>query len=227
MSTQETAYSLIAMCSYTGNKSGNNTLSFTHQLEGKDLKTVKSNRTITKISYNETDFKEAANLKLVNSSASKLFITVTVSGILLEGDKKSRSSGLEMSYRYSTLNGEEIKPEKINQGTEFQVEITLKNLTKNVHYKELALNQIFPSGWEIHNTRMDEGAFQSMARYQDFRDDRVFSYLDLKPGSSKTITVKLIAPYTGKFYLPSIYAEAMYDTKISALLPGKWVEVLK
>jgi hypothetical protein len=29
----------------------------------------------------------------------------------------------------------------------------------------------------------------------------------------------------GKFYLPTIYAEAMYDYAIRAQLPGKWVEV--
>lgn len=227
LSTQETAYSLLAMCTFTGNKNGNSAQEYSYELKGKETKTVKSNKSISRIFLKDGDFTDKTYLKLTNKGSSKLFVTIAVTGVLLEGDKNTRSSGLHMSIRYTALNGELIKPESIKQGTEFQVEVTLNNLSKKVHYKELALNQIFPSGWEIHNTRMDEMSFQSAARYQDFRDDRVFSYLDLAPGKSKTITVKLNASYVGKFYLPSVYAEAMYDSKIAALMPGKWVEVVK
>jgi len=227
MSTQETAYSLLAMCTFTGNKSGKAGFSYNYELEGKESKTVKSEKVVSRFSLKESDFKEKAYLKLKNNGSSKLFITVCVSGILLEGDKSMKSNGLAMTIKYMALNGETIKPEKITQGTEFQAEITLKNISKNRDYKELALNQIFPSGWEIHNTRMDEMDYQTDVRYQDFRDDRVFSYLDLIAGKSKKIIVKLNASYVGRFYLPSVYAEAMYDNKISALVPGKWVEVSK
>jgi hypothetical protein len=37
----------------------------------------------------------------------------------------------------------------------------------------------------------------------------------------------LNAAYTGKFYLPTVYTEAMYDNNITSRLPGKWIEVLK
>ena len=64
----------------------------------------------------------------------------------------------------------------------------IKN-TKNVDYENLALTQIFPSGWEIRNTRMDlhEDKKASQITYQDIRDDRVYSYFDIKEKESKII----------------------------------------
>lgn len=233
MSTQETAYSLLAMCSYTGKKNGKTTLKYSYQISDKGThnhsakKDLSTEHSISRITLRDKDVKSMSNLKLTNTGSSKLFVSVSVSGIVLEGDKTARSSGLTLTVNYLDADGKKIPVEKIKQGTEFQVEVTLKNTHKTMYYKELALNQIFPSGWEIHNLRMDEMNYQSAATYQDFRDDRVLSYLDLAPGKSKTIVVKLNASYLGKFYLPSIYAEAMYDAKISALLPGKWVEVVK
>ena len=90
----------------------------------------------------------------------------------------------------------------------------------------MALNQIFPSGWEIHNSRLfGSKGYRNHVTYQDYRDDRVLSYYTLAPGKSKTITVLLNATYRGKFYLPAVYTEAMYDHGISAQEAGQWVVV--
>jgi uncharacterized protein YfaS (alpha-2-macroglobulin family) len=227
MSTQETAYGLMAICAYTGKKNGATKVSYSYTLGGNETKQITSNSTISKTVFRDKDFSKKSTLKLVNKGETKLFVTVTTSGILTEGDKTARSTGIVMSARYFDMNGLPIKAERLTQGTEFQVQVTMRNPNKKSALRELALNQIFPSGWEIHNTRMDEMGFAVTARYQDFRDDRVFSYLDLAPGESRTVTIRLNAAYVGKFYLPSVYAEAMYDAKISALVPGKWIEVVK
>ena len=63
--------------------------------------------------------------------------------------------------------------------------------------------------------------------YQNIRDDRVYSYFDLRKGKTKTFRILLNAAYLGKFYLPTVYCAAMYDNKINARKPGKWVEVVK
>jgi len=38
--------------------------------------------------------------------------------------------------------------------------------------------------------------------------------------------ILLNASYVGRFYLPSVYCEAMYDNEINARKGGKWVEVV-
>ena len=91
----------------------------------------------------------------------------------------------------------------------------------------LALAQKFPSGWEIQNDRLgrEDFSYPAGVTYQDFRDDRVYSFFDLPAGQSVTITTGLTASYPGRFYLPAVSCEAMYDDTVSALVPGRWVEV--
>ena len=66
----------------------------------------------------------------------------------------------------------------------------------------------------------------SASTYEDIRDDRVYTYFDL--GKNQTVTYKVIlnAAYLGKYYLPLLYAEAMYDNSVTSRLPGRWVEVV-
>ena len=63
--------------------------------------------------------------------------------------------------------------------------------------------------------------------YQDIRDDRVLTYFPMSPGQTKTFVVRLNASYAGRFYLPVVNAEAMYDARIHSRTPGRWVEVYR
>ena len=87
---------------------------------------------------------------------------------------------------------------------------------------KLPETHIVPAGWEITSERD-----LTSVTYQDIRDDRVLSYFDLKRGESKEIPVKLTATYKGRYYLPSIYCEAMYDNSVRALKKGEWIEVVE
>jgi uncharacterized protein YfaS (alpha-2-macroglobulin family) len=118
----------------------------------------------------------------------------------------------------------------IKQGIDFKAMITVHNTGMGRDYEELALSQIFPSGWEIINTRLDDTQQyynQGKADYQDIRDDRVYTYFDLKANERKAFTVLLNASYQGKYYLPAVAVEAMYDNSIYANKKGMWVEVVK
>ena len=61
--------------------------------------------------------------------------------------------------------------------------------------------------------------------YQDIRDDRVYSFFDLSGNGNVVVKTKLVATYPGRFYLPAVSCTAMYDATVSALVPGRWVEV--
>ena len=63
--------------------------------------------------------------------------------------------------------------------------------------------------------------------YMDIRDDRVYSYFDLNKYKTKRFRILLNASYLGKFYLPTVYCEAMYDNEINSRKGGKWIEVVK
>jgi len=113
---------------------------------------------------------------------------------------------------------------------DFKVEVQLRHPGLRDDYRDLALTQIFPSGWEIRNWRMDETANPNIknntADYQDIRDDRVLTYFGLRRGETKTFSILLNASYVGKFYLPAVSCEAMYNHTINARKAGEWVEVV-
>jgi len=62
--------------------------------------------------------------------------------------------------------------------------------------------------------------------YQDIRDDRVYTYFDIRSGETKSFKVILNSSYIGKYYMPSVSCEAMYDNSINARFPGRWVNVV-
>ena len=227
LSTQETAYGLLAMCAYTGINGERGALDVAYQLNDGETKNVLSTKVLSQVKYNDKDIKTKGKVTITNNGKTTLFVKVLVEGIPLIGDKSSASKDLSMQVRYTDMNGAEINPARIVQGTDFKVEVTITNPGTKGYLQEMALNQIFPSGWEIHNTRLFGEGEASNARYQDIRDDRVYSYYDLISKSSKTFVIQLNATYLGKFYLPTVYSEAMYDNMINARVPGQWVEVVK
>ena len=135
-----------------------------------------------------------------------------------------------MSIQYQTLKGKKIDPTSIEQGTDFVALVTLTNPGKRGNYEEMALTQVFPAGWELRNIRLDNIDYNltnDNAEYQDIRDDRIYTYFDIGSSSSRTYSILLNAAYEGRYYLPSVYCEAMYDNGINAREAGGGVEVVR
>jgi uncharacterized protein YfaS (alpha-2-macroglobulin family) len=167
-------------------------------------------------------------LILNNNSSGTLFTRLILEGTPLIGDTISASNNLVKRVRYLTLDGAPIEPSNIDQGSDLIIEIEIKNPGLRGNYEEMALTTIFPSGWEIRNTRMESEAFQTTTShfdYQDIRDDRVYTYFDLSANSNKVFRFQVNASYEGRFYLPAITAYAMYDETINARNPGEWVTI--
>lgn len=227
MSTQETAYSLLAMCEYADVKGGSHELKFSYNLNGSTEISKSSKKNVFQVKYKDGDITKKGLISMKNTGESTLFAKVIVEGVPLTGDKTASARDLKMEVVYKTMKGLIIQPDKLVQGTEFIAVVTISNPGTKGYLQEMTLNQIFPSGWEIHNSRMDETGTANAARYQDIRDDRVYSYYELTENTSKTFVIQLNATYIGRFYLPTVYSEAMYDHQINAKVPGRWVEVVK
>jgi uncharacterized protein YfaS (alpha-2-macroglobulin family) len=229
MSTQTTAYCLIAVSKFAGTSASSSEMRYTA--------TINNNSPIslnTKLPLKQIDMQlkgaTAGKLSITNNGKGILFARVILEGIPETGDKTDASNDLKVNIKYTTMKGEEIDVTKLEQGTDFIAEAQISNPGTRGEYLQMALSQIFPSGWEIHNTRMDdaESTIKSdYATYQDIRDDRVYTYFNISPFKTNTYRIVLNAAYIGKFYLPTIYCEAMYDNTINARKAGKWVEVVK
>ncbi|NVO03395.1 MAG: hypothetical protein HXX09_11910 [Bacteroidetes bacterium] len=229
MSTQSTSFSLIAISEFLKNNGTSKGINCSYKLNSATLTNLISKNFVSQISMGLNGKSNKGNLQVKNNSNSVLFARIILEGIPETGDNTKAENDLKLKVVFKTVKGDKIDPEKIDQGTDFIAEVTVSNPGLKGDYKQIALTQIFPSGWEIHNTRMDnfENNFlSSVAEYQNFRDDRVYSYFSLNSNQSKTFRILLNASYAGKFYLPTTYVEAMYDQSINARMPGKWIQVV-
>jgi uncharacterized protein YfaS (alpha-2-macroglobulin family) len=224
-STQTTAYSLLAIGKFVGADDLDNKFTFSYSIGGKSANAGSTNPVVQK-NFNP---ERTAKVSIKNTSGRILFARVILEGQPTTGDQTNSANNLALTVNYKTLDGKPIDVTNITQGSDFMAEVTVTNPGEMGNYSEMALTQIFPSGWEIHNTRMDNVATYSntnVPEYQDIRDDRVYSYFDINNGKTQTYRIQLNAAYQGRFYLPTIYCEAMYDNNINAREAGKWVNVV-
>ena len=223
MSTQSTAYSLLAMSKMV-NKNGGKAIKLNYSINGKsqNIDTEKA------VSQRDLDIKKGNNqLVIDNSFANTVYVRVVNSGKLPLGEEITEKRNLGISFVYKNSKGDNIDVSKLTQGTDFTALVTISNL-KNDYVNDIALTEIFPSGWEIVNTRFtDFGGTATASNFTDIRDDRVNFYFDLGSQKSKTFEVKLNASYLGKYYLFSVQAEAMYDNDYFVRTKGQWIEVVR
>jgi uncharacterized protein YfaS (alpha-2-macroglobulin family) len=227
MSTQTTAYCLLSMAKFAGTSGTSRTQSFSYTLnEGKTLQAT-TTKPVSKIALNLSRSATNGKILLENKGQGLLYARIIMTGTPAAGNEKSSESNMTLKVDYRNMDGSPLDVSRINQGSDFLAMVTVNNPSP-VNYKDMALTQLFPSGWEIRNTRLHD--FQSpgeisIPTYQDIRDDRVLTYFDLPKGKSKTFVIPLNAAYLGRFYLPGIYCEAMYDNSIYAVKEGKWIEI--
>lgn len=224
MSTQTTAYCLYAMSKFAANN-GPKGIDISFSKDGKS-QAINTQKTIADRSLS---VKTGANsITLKNNKKNTIYVRILNTGILPIGQEKAIQSNVSAAIVFKNRKGGILNVTKINQGTEFIAEVTIKN-QKNEHVENVALSQILPSGFEIVNTRFTDygDATNNIADYIDIRDDRTNFYFGMKAGETKVFRILLNASYLGNYYLPGLQCEAMYDNTFLARTKGFWVEVVK
>ena len=229
-STQTTAFCLLAIGKFAASANLDDDLNFAYQFPGGTATNAASDKPMMLIDIPAGSSAGKA-IKVDNKGKGLLFARLILSGQPLAGFETPAENSLGISVAYKDLANRTIDPSVLPQGSDFIAEVTIKHPgVRTIPYREMALDQIFPSGWEILNTRMDNVqnfTAASTADYQDFRDDRVYTFFDIFPTKTRTYRVQLNAAYQGRFYLPAISCHAMYDETINARTAGGWVEVVR
>ncbi|MCM4171180.1 hypothetical protein DHD32_06795 [Arenibacter sp. TNZ] len=224
MSTQSTAYCLLALAKFA-DMIGGKGIKASLTVNGEST-TIETAKTLANMGVGIKTGTNSINIKNVGSNI--LYVSIIKSGILAVGEEKVVQRNLSANVVFKGRNGTKLDPSSIMQGTDFVAEVSLTN-TKAELIKNVALSEIFPSGWEIVNTRFtDFGDFaENEVTYTDLRDDRANFYFDLKKNETKIFRVLLNASYLGRYYLPGIQAEAMYNNDYAVRTKGQWVEVVQ
>ena len=231
-STQATAWSLLAMAAYAPPREpGDPPLAYAVELPG-----------LEEVPGLDETFTQAARTRLVdlpapaadserdlllrNTGERRLYARVVTTGTPATSQSGvDEANNLQLSVRYTDPAGAPLDIGGLVPGQDFLAVVTVKHPGQLGSYHELALTQIFPPGWEIRNDRLAGQAVGGELDHQDIRDDRVLSYFDLPRGRSVEVVTRLTAAYGGRYYLPDVYCEAMYDRDVRARVGGRWVEV--
>jgi uncharacterized protein YfaS (alpha-2-macroglobulin family) len=228
LSTQEVAYTLLAASKYLGEGKSSERYAFSYQIDNQPLINAGSTLPVFQV---DIPLREPSRHRalLRNTSGQKLFARLITRGQPAAGSEQTTANDLRIAVRYLRADGAALDPGRIAQGTDFVAEVRVSHPgARPTRYRELALNQVFPAGWEILNTRLynggetDGGAYD----YQDIRDDRVYTFFSLGQGQTTVFRVRLNAAYQGRYFLPAMTCEAMYDHSIYASERGRWVEVV-
>ncbi len=229
MSTQTTAFALMGISEYMKHFRVAGEMNFSYKCGAKSAN-VKSPKNI----WTEPMLSGAgrnADVELKNNGNATIFARIITEGTPDQGDELAYSNGISLDVKYAYQNGNSMNVDEVLQGETFTATATIKNTTAK-GMNNLVISQIFPAGWEIINTRFlneaDENGYVNSdastvgISYQDYRDDRVYSYVDHLPsGRQVKVSITLTAVYPGMFYLPPTYCEAMYDNLTRANTAGQ------
>jgi len=224
-STQSTAFALNAISSFYISADDESMQTFNY--EWIDLKA--DDVSLDKPMYSmDLEPEVGKEITIENTGNNNLYVSLTTSGIQKLDVFKEDESNITMEVVYKDMDGNIIDETSLKQGTDFYAEVKVKNTGIYVSLRNMALSQIFPSGWEIINSRLfDIGAELKSSRvdYFDFRDDRVDFFFSLRHGETKKFVVLLNAAYKGKFFIPSTHCSNMYNNDVKSVKGGGWVKV--
>lgn len=153
---------------------------------------------------------------IMNKAAGKLYVTKTERAISKNLKTAAANNVLDMSVSYRDLNGKTINHADLKQGTEFTITVKIHNTDIN-DQEGLALALRMPSGWELINPRMYTTASNGDEfTYQDFRDDKVYTFFDIGDKAYARYSFRVKAILKGSFHMPPITVENMYRGEVNA-----------
>jgi alpha-2-macroglobulin len=228
LSTQTTAFGLVSVAAFIKKYGDASGMQAVVELNGKEV-SLKGNSAITQI---PVDFKKgtSGSFNVNNNGKGILYVRLINRGKPAIGSEQEGNENIAMEVKYTDMNSAPVSVEEMTQGKDFVMHVTVRNLGLVGDIQNLALTTYIPSGWEIHNSRLDESAPAQNAgnfTYQDIRDDKVLTYFDLRNTETKSFSILLNATYEGKYYLPAVNTEAMYDNSVFARNKGGWIRVVK
>ncbi|MCL2792786.1 MAG: MG2 domain-containing protein [Spirochaetaceae bacterium] len=220
LSTQETAYALIAVMPFLQNRDNAELITIEATMQGQ-THTIVFRSPIMRLDFGDVSGTEARTV-LRNLSSLPVYARLVTKGLPAEGSEPALSQGLSLEVQYLDMEGREIDPFRLPLGDDMDIRVTVRN-TSAFAVPEIALVHIIPAAWEIINTRIgaERGQASLDYNYQDIRDDRIMTYFDLASGRDITIGFRVNRTYAGNYFLPAIHAYAMYNESIRALIPGR------
>lgn len=155
---------------------------------------------------------KSQTVALKDSPVVPYFYSLSVSGFDKSLPKEEVKKGIEVDRGLSST--------KIKLGEELSVSVKLRS-TKDKFIPHVVVVDLFPAGFELILDSVEAAGVD----YVDKREDRVVIYASLR-SEMLEIKYKLKAVNKGKYVLPPIYSESMYDKGIQYRGLSQQMEIL-
>ncbi|RME28688.1 MAG: hypothetical protein D6798_01830, partial [Deltaproteobacteria bacterium] len=160
------------------------------------------------------------------------FAVVSTRGVRVDDPVPVGGHGLRVSRTWVDGAGRSLDPSSLPLGTPLYVRVDVEN-TSERPIQDVALVDRLPAGWELENPRLSGIELppwaDSLALWDldsmNLRDDRIEAFGRLSPGETRSVLVSVRAVTAGRFIMPPVQAEAMYDPDTWARQAGRTVEV--
>jgi uncharacterized protein YfaS (alpha-2-macroglobulin family) len=153
------------------------------------------------------------------------------SGIKKDGRFEEYDRGLKVNRIYLDRSGYPLDYRNVKQSSIVVAKITMTALADNLD--NVIVTDMLPAGLEIENPRLGSrdviswiGDKSVTPDYMDIRDDRLSIYLNLRKGRTVQFYYLLRAVTAGRFVLPPVSAEAMYDPFQSSVANSGQIRVV-
>ena len=177
---------------------------------------------IEKVDMNKT-------ITIQNKGKGKLYVYQSDRYIDNNLVKAGAASNLGLNVEYLNVTRKSSGTSGTRIGDDILINVKVNNPSA-LEVNDLALNLKMPAGWELINPRLYETETNKNSgnyHYQDYKDDRVYTFFSLRPGGNQTYTFKAKAAFTGDFYMPAVSCEHMYKGTTFARTDTKRVTVAK
>ncbi|MBK9256178.1 MAG: hypothetical protein IPM42_11880 [Saprospiraceae bacterium] len=163
-----------------------------------------------------------------NKGKGKLFVQLSSRFIDSDLNKEASNSNLGLNVSYSNASNQK-NPDSYKLGDDVFITATINNPSA-LDLENLALNLKMPAGWELINPRLyetEEKSGKTTYTYQDFRDDRVYTFFNLGAGKAVSYTFRAKSGFAGDFYLPAVRCEHMYKGNVYATTSTGRIKIIK
>lgn len=170
-------------------------------------------------------------IHIQNPGPESLWQTLSVSGIPKE--VTAERNGFAIERRYYNLQGTEVSPAQVVQGTELVVVLTGKAL--DLMHHQILIVDMLPAGFELQNANLDSGSDLGQfawlkdlntATHTELRDDRYLSFINFDEKQRSFNLAYLVRAVTpGRYVHPGLWVEDMYAPQYFARTESKTVQI--
>lgn len=160
---------------------------------------------------------EAETISYRTSEKMPMFYQTLQAGFETSIPETEIKEGLEVSREFTTMDGKKL--DSVKAGDDVLVKVSFRSQKGSLH--NIALVDMLSAGLEADIESIRSGKYNKgwYADYVDIREDRVVIYGTVTD-KVNTFTYKAKAASTGKFVVPPMFAESMYNKEIRALSPN-------